>query len=153
MTFTYNHYYCIYLECSKTFYSGRIRFTRYISNSELCVIEYDPCRTIVSILPHLLYLHDIMFAFENTIYFYYCFITYSSIKIMHLYIVVGFYAFHSVFAVIYNLYVAHSCYFISGFWCEKQNYKSPYFHILAMPFNIIFCIIEKICYYINDTLF
>ena len=41
---------------------------------------------------------------------------YSSNIIMHLYISLGFYAFQSVFfAVIYDLWIIHSSYFISGF--------------------------------------
>ena len=83
--------------------------------------------------------------------------TYSSDIIMHLYISFGFYAFQSVFfAVIYDLWIIHSSYFIYGFGAGNKmidlcshigivqvviNYLLFYRYILcstmAMPFNMI----------------
>ena len=60
-----------------------------------------------------------MFDFLNTIILNVVLVLhciYSSNKIMHLYIALGFYAFQSFFfAVIYDLWIIHSSYFISGF--------------------------------------
>ena len=77
---------------------------------------------------------------------------------MHLYIYLGFYAFQSVFfAVIYDLWIIHSSYFISGFGAGNKmidllcahigivqvviNYLLFYLNIqcftMAMPFNMI----------------
>ena len=72
---------------------------------------------------------------------------------MHLYISLGFYAFQSVFfAVIYDLWIIHSSYFISGFSAGNKmidplrshiliNYLVFYRNIqcftMAMPFNMI----------------
>ena len=77
---------------------------------------------------------------------------------MHLYISLGFYAFQSVFfAVIYDLWIIHNSYFISGFGAQNKmidpratftyivqvliNYLLFYRNIqcftMAMPFNMI----------------
>ena len=85
---------------------------------------------------NVLALYNVCFLKKR--FFYYCLITYSSSATMHLYIFLGFYAFQSVFgAVIYNLYVAYNSYYISGFWCGKQNY-SPHIFISQQRLLILF---------------
>ena len=54
----------------------------------------------------------------------------------HNYVLLGFYAFQSVFfANIYNKYVIHSSYFMSGFGAGNKMIDT--YVILAMPFNFI----------------
>ena len=74
----------------------------------------------------------------NVVLLHHC--TYSSTIIMPLYISLGFYAFQSVFfAVIYDLWIIHSSYFISGFGAGNKMVDPLRSHIILFKYsNLLF---------------